>query len=157
MCLFFSQPSFTFAPRCEDGLQELHEKYRATSPRAVDRNLLVRKGTGRAFSRHSQAKDPCLALCCQVERWPERDDSGGINFGVRHVIMTFDMIEINRLGDTGLLIQVHQVTLEVGVIDDAADVALEVAVINDVKPDERAKEPPIGFDDAVVEQVAAFG
>ena len=71
--------------------------------------------------------------------------------------MTFDMIEINRLGDTGLLIQVHQVTLEVGVIDDAADVALEVAVINDVKPDERAKEPPIGFDDAVVEQVAAFG
>ena len=73
-----------------------------------------------------------------------------------HIIMTFDMIEINRLGDAGPLIQVHQVTLEVGVIDDPADVAFEVTVIDDVKSNECAKEPPIGFNNAIVEQVAAF-
>ena len=67
------------------------------------------------------------------------------------------MIEINRLGDTGLLVQVHQVTLEVWVIDDAADIAFEVTVIDDVEPNECAKEPPIGFDNPIVEQVAAFG
>src|SRR6266480_4246949 len=156
MCLFFRQRSFTFVPRCGVGLQELPEKCRATSLRAADRDLLVRKRTRRAFSQHSPAKDPCLALCCKVERWPERDDSGGINFGVRHVIMTLDMIEINRLGDTGLLIQVHKITLEVRVIDNAADVALEVTVVDDVKPDERAEEAPVGFDDAIVEQVPTF-
>ena len=138
-------------------MQELREKCRATSPRAADCDLLVRKRTGRAFSQHSPAKDPCLALCCEVERWPERDDSGGINFGVRHVIMTLDMIEINRLGDTGLLIQVHQVTLEARVIDNTTDVAFEVTVIDNVKPDERAEKAPIGFDDAIVEQVTPFG
>src|SRR5882724_3466482 len=156
MCLFLGSHLLTFVPRCGDGVQELREKCRATSPRAADRDLFVRKRTGRAFSRHWQAKDPCLALCCQIERWPEWDDSGGINFGVRHVIMTLDMIEINRLGDTGLLIQVHKITLEVRVIDNAADVALEVTMVDDVKPDEGAEKAPVGFDDATVEQVPAF-
>jgi len=47
--------------------------------------------------------------------------------------------------------------LEIPVIDDAAEVAFEVAVIDDVEPNECAKEPPIGFDNPIVEQVAAFG
>ncbi len=93
---------------------------------------------------------------CQIKRRSDRDDAGGINFGVRHVVVTLDMIEVDSLGDTGLLIQVHQVTLEVWVIDDAADVAFEVTVIDDVKPDERAEKAPVRFDDAFVEQVAAF-
>ena len=43
----------------------------------------------------------------EINRRPDRDDPGRINFGVRHVIMTFDVIEINRLGDARSLIQVH--------------------------------------------------
>ena len=85
-------------------MSELREKYRATSPRVADSDLLVRKQIGRAFSQHSPPKDPCLALCCEVERRSDRDNAGGINFGVGHVVMTLDMIEIDRLGDTGLLI-----------------------------------------------------
>ena len=92
----------------------------------------------------------------EIKRRADRDDAGGINFGVRHVIVTLDMIEVDGVGDTGLLIQVHQVTLEVWVIDDAAEVAFEVTVINDIKPDERTEKAPVGFDDAFVEQVAAF-
>ena len=93
----------------------------------------------------------------QINRRPDRDNAGRINFGVRHVIMTFDVIEINRLGDAGLLIQVHQISLQVPIIDDPADIAFEVTVIDDVEPNECAKEPPIGFDNVIVEQVAALG
>ena len=93
----------------------------------------------------------------KIERRADRDDAGGINFRVRHVVMTLDVIEVDGLGDTGLLIQVHQVTLQVRVIDDAADVAFEVTVIDDVKPDERAEKSPVGFYDAIIEQVAACG
>src|SRR4029077_6184165 len=92
----------------------------------------------------------------EIERRADGDDAGGINFGVRHVIVTLDMSEGDGLGDTGLLIQVHQVTLEVRVIDDSADVAFEVTVIDDIKPDERAEKAPVGFYDAFVEQVTAF-
>ena len=69
----------------------------------------------------------------EIEGRADRDDAGGINFRVRHVVMTLDMIEVDGLGDTGLLIKVHQVTLQARVIDDAPDVALEVAVINRVE------------------------
>ncbi len=75
----------------------------------------------------------------EIERRANRDDAGGINFRVRHIIVTLDMIEVDGLGDTGLLIQVHQVTLEVRVVDDAADVAFEMTVINRVEPHERAE------------------
>ena len=76
---------------------------------------------------------------------------------VRHVVMALDMIEVDGLGDARLLIQVHQVTLEVGVIDDATDVAFKVTVIDDVEPDERAEKAPVSFDDAFIEQVATCG
>src|ERR1700720_1067080 len=47
----------------------------------------------------------------EIKGRANRDDAGGINFGVRHVIVTLDMIEVDGLGDTGLLVQVHQITL----------------------------------------------
>ncbi len=75
---------------------------------------------------------------------------------MRHVVVALDVIEIDGVGDAGLLIQIHQVTLQVRIIDDAADVALEMAVIDGVEPNECAEETPVGFDDAIVEQVAAF-
>ncbi len=73
----------------------------------------------------------------------------GLISRVRHVVMALDVIEIDRLGDAGLLIQIHQITLQIWVIDDAPQIALEMPVINDVEPDERAEKSPIGFDDAV--------
>jgi len=40
------------------------------------------------------------------------DDARGINLGVRHVVMTLDVIEINSVGDAWLLIQIHQKALQ---------------------------------------------
>ena len=72
---------------------------------------------------------------------------------MRNVVMPFNVIEVDRVGDAGLLIKIRQVTLQVRIIDDATDVAFEVAVINDVEPDKCAEQPPISFNDALPEQV----
>ena len=63
----------------------------------------------------------------------------GLISRVRHVVMAFDVIEVDRLGDAGLLIQVHQISLQVWIIDNAPQVALEVAVINRIKTHQRAE------------------
>ena len=62
--------------------------------------------------------------------------------------MTLDVFEIDRVGNAWVLIKVHQITLQIWVVDDAAQIALEMAVINDVESDECAEKSPIGFDDA---------
>ena len=91
----------------------------------------------------------------EIKRGTNRHDASGINFGMRHVIMPLDVIEVDRLSDAGQLIKVHQITLQVRVIDNAADVALKMAVINNIEPNERAEESPVGFDNAL-EEIAAF-
>ena len=68
--------------------------------------------------------------------------------------MALDVIEVDRVGDAWLLIQIHQVTPQNRVIDDAPKVALEMAVINHVEPDKRAKKSPVGLDDAIPEQIS---
>ena len=58
---------------------------------------------------------------------------------MRHVVVPLDVIQVDRLGDAGLLIQVHQVALQVWIIDDAPQVAFEMAVVKRVKTYERSK------------------
>ena len=40
----------------------------------------------------------------EIKHGTDGDDAGRINFRVRHVVMTLDMIEIDGVGDAGLLI-----------------------------------------------------
>ena len=92
--------------------------------------------------------------CGEIKDRPGRDDSGGVDIRVGRVIVSFDVIEIHGLRDAGKLIEVPEVTLQIRVIDDPAEVALEVAVINDVETHERAEEAPIGFDKLLAEKIA---
>ena len=41
---------------------------------------------------------------CEIEERADGNNAGRINFGMRHVIMALDMIEIHSAGDAGLLI-----------------------------------------------------
>ena len=66
--------------------------------------------------------------------------------------MTLDVIEVDGLGYAWVLIQVHQIILQIWIIDDAPQIALEMSVIDHVEPDERAEKSPIGFHDPVVEK-----
>src|SRR4051812_6374631 len=93
----------------------------------------------------------------QIHDGPERHDPARVNLGVRHVIMALDMIEIHRLSDSAMLVQVHEVALHTSIIDNAADVTFEMAVINRVKADERAEKPPVCFHDAVAKEISIGG
>ncbi len=53
--------------------------------------------------------------------------------------MPLDVIEVHRLSDARLLVQIDQVALQIWIIDDAPQVAFEMAVINRVETHQRAK------------------
>jgi len=81
----------------------------------------------------------------------------GIDVVMGDVVVALDVVEVHRLRDAWLLINIHQVPLQAFIIHDAPNVALEVPVINRVEANKRAKEPPIRFDDSCSEKVSARG
>ena len=75
----------------------------------------------------------------KVDDGSDRHDAGRVDGIVRHVVVAFDVIEIHRRRDARLLIKVHQVALEVWVIEDAPEAAFEVDVIDHIEADEVQK------------------
>jgi len=92
----------------------------------------------------------------KIDHGPEWNNPSRINFLVGHVVMTLDMVDADRLGDSRVLIEIEHVALQIRVIDDAPKIAFEMPVINYIEANERAKETPIGFDHPVAKQVSAF-
>src|SRR5687767_2747731 len=62
----------------------------------------------------------------------KRHDAGGVYALLTAVIVTLDVLEVQRAGDAGLLVEVAQVVRQVRVVDNALQVALEVIVIDHV-------------------------
>jgi hypothetical protein len=67
------------------------------------------------------------------------------------VIVALDMVNVHRLGDAVDLIEIFKVAEQVGIIDDAPDIALKMTVADRVEPDERDKQTPVGFDESLAE------
>ena len=74
------------------------------------------------------------------------DDAGRINVVVGDVVVPLDVIEVYGIGDAVGLIEVFEVTEEVGVVDDPPKVAFEMAVVDGVEAYEGNEQAPIGFD-----------
>ena len=70
----------------------------------------------------------------EIEHRPDWNNAGRVNIVMSNVVMTFDVIEVHRLGDARLLVEIAQIAIEVRVIDDASDVTFEVSVIDRIKP-----------------------
>ena len=92
----------------------------------------------------------------QIKRRTDGDDSSRINFSVRHVIVALDVIEVHGLCDTRLLIQIHQITLQVWVISDAPQIALEMAVVDGIEANKRAKKSPVRLDNSTWKEIPTF-
>ena len=84
----------------------------------------------------------------EVEDRTDGHDASRIDRVVGHIVVTLDVVEVDRLGDAGLLVEIGQVTLEVRVVEDTAEAAFEMDVVDDVETDEGAEEPPVGLHDA---------
>ena len=92
-----------------------------------------------------------LVRLSKIERGTERHNPGRVDIGVSDIVVPLDMINIDGLGDPGLLVKIAKVGVEIRIVDDSANVALEVAMINRIEADKRAKQPPIRFNDAIAE------
>ena len=76
----------------------------------------------------------------------EGDDAGWINVVVGDVVVPLDVVEVDGIGDAVGLIEVFEVTEEVGVVDDPPKVAFEMAIVDGVEAYEGNEQAPIGFD-----------
>ena len=59
------------------------------------------------------------------------------------IIVALGMHRVHRLGNARPLIEVARIGPEIGIIDNASDIALEVAVIDQIEAIERRPEPPV--------------
>ena len=87
----------------------------------------------------------------EVQHWTNRNDAGGVDVVVCDVIVALDMVNVHRLGDAVDLIEIFKVAEQVGIIDNAPDIALKMTLIDRVEPDERDKQTPVGFDESLAE------
>ena len=92
----------------------------------------------------------------QIKQRTDWNDLGGIDVSMCHVVMPLNVVEIDCFGDAWLLIQIHQVTLQIWIVDDPPQIAFEVAVVNSVEPNQSAEKSPIRFNDAVAEKKPAL-
>ena len=76
----------------------------------------------------------------------KRDDTGWIDVVVGDVVVPLDVVEVDGIGDAVGLIEVFEVTEEVGVVDDPSKVAFEMAMVDGVEAYEGNEQAPIGFD-----------
>src|SRR5262245_39280175 len=89
----------------------------------------------------------------QVQFGANRNDPSGVDLLMRHVVMTLDMLEIDRFCYSRLLIKVQEITLQIWIIHNPSNVALEMPVINGVKPNESAEKPTIRFDHSLAKKI----
>ena len=71
------------------------------------------------------------------------------------IVMPLDVVDVHGLRDTRMLIEIEQVAMEMGVVEDPADIAFEVAVIYGVETHQGAEEPPVRFHDPVPKKESA--
>ena len=76
----------------------------------------------------------------------KRDDTGWIDVVVGDVVVPLDVVEVDGIGDAVGLIEVFEVTEEVGVVDDPSKVAFEMAMVDGVEAYKGDEQAPIGFD-----------
>src|ERR1700728_457892 len=90
----------------------------------------------------------------EVDLRPEGDDPRRVDHCVGHVVVALDLVERNRLGDPGELVELARVAPQLRVVDDPPRVALEVPDVDRVEADKRRKEAPVGSGELLAEKVA---
>ncbi len=103
--------------------------------------------TGRAitFLGKRLAEPAAIVRRREIEQRSDRHDAGRIHVAMAAVIMPFDVIEVDGLGNARHLIEIAKIILEIGIVDDAPQIAFEVAVVDRIKSNERGEQAPVRF------------
>lgn len=83
----------------------------------------------------------------EINQRPDRNDPGWIDVAVTAIIVPFNVIEIEGIGDARYLIEIAQIIPEIWIVDDAAQITFEVTVVNGVEADQRGEKPPVRLSD----------
>src|SRR5665213_1458501 len=128
---------------------------------APDERLLLapgsRSGTRRchtAAARCSLSKTSAVVRRCKIEQGPDGHDTSRVYLPLAAVIVSFDLIDAHRAGNSRHLIKLAKITPHIGIVGDAAQVAFEMAVVDRVEANERREQPPIRLGDLVAHQIA---
>jgi len=81
----------------------------------------------------------------QILLRPNRHDLGRIDIVVGVVVMPLNVIEIDGLGDSWLLIEILQITEKIWVIDNATNITFEMSVVNRIKAHKSYEQAPVGL------------
>src|SRR5215475_4839937 len=149
-----SSAAFTCCP--PSGLKPRYERVAASSAAAQAAESVVREcpsasfiapakedGRGKLYARNagpapSAARETLPPVRRpEIEDRAERHDSRRVHAAVAPVVVALDVIEVDRLGDAGVLVEVAGVRPEIRVVGEPAEVALEVVVVHGVEADER--------------------
>ena len=72
---------------------------------------------------------------------------------VAAIIVPFDLVDAHCFGDTWYLIKLAQIIPQIGIVGDAAQIALEMTEIDRIKADERREQPPVRFGDLLSREI----
>ncbi len=95
---------------------------------------------------------PALRRRKKINGWPLRDNSRRVDRAMAAVIVRLDLVEPHRLRYAWNLVQGSRVIPKLGEIGQATAITFEVTVIDGVKANERRKQTPVRFGDAVAYQ-----
>src|SRR5205807_188818 len=119
----------------------------------IDQSLF----TNRGFMRHALISEPAAVVRRQkIELRTQRHDAGRVHVALAAVIVPLDVVHVDGRGDASLLIEIAQIVREIGIINDAAQVAFEVAVVDGVEAAEGAIEHADALGRFVVDDGAAL-
>jgi hypothetical protein len=92
--------------------------------------------------------------CGENQERASGHDAGGVEALVAPVVVVLDVVHVDGLRYTRLLIEISQISPQVRIVHDASQVAFEVSVVNGVEAHQRRKHAPVGLRYAVAAQVA---
>ena len=90
----------------------------------------------------------------EIENRSNGDKPGGVYLRMSEVIMSLYVFKVHRRRDSGLLVEIGEVPLEVRVLQDSAKAALKMNVVDDVKANQSAEKPPVALHDARAKQIS---
>ncbi len=73
------------------------------------------------------------------------------------IIMSFDVVGMERRGDRAGLIEVADIAEKIGIVGYPPDIAFEMTDIDKVETQQRRQQPDVGLGEAIAAQVAAVG
>lgn len=112
----------------------------------MQRARRTRSGQRRASVGHEPVNDRSL-----------RHDPRRVELRVGHIVVPLDMVEVDRVPEAWVLIEIAGVSPEDGVVNETAQVAFEMSMVDGIEADQRREQTDIRLRQLPADEVALAG